>query len=342
MADITPTDPVAANPADTISVTNNLVFGIIANCVIAVLAFLVGWRIGQAVFSGTLILSCGTALSILSLWYFGWEGLAKVPVGHRGLALLIGKRQTNPVLDEGWIWYWPAPIGAVEAVDCRRRKIEQEVTEVLSQDKKPVKINTASEVRTVNPLLFVGVESGSADDLYRDRVDQITRLIAAKIEAEDLTESKIALTHVLENGTRKGAAIKGLEEKIKRPEDLKELERLELKGMLDYALRNWGIEVLEIRVTDVRLPKEIEAAKVQISVEQAQKQAEAIEIENLNALVRSVRKAHPKLSTQEAVAAVQAERGKRTVINIEGTANPLVQAGTLAGLGNTLTKKGEK
>lgn len=329
---------------DEIQVTNNLVFGFGLNMVLALIAYIIGAGIGQSVpiLTGGLIHSCGAALSILSIWYFGWEGLAKVPVGHRGLALLIGKRRTAPVLDEGWAWYWPKPIGEVQTVNCLRRPIDQTKIQVLSQDKIPVTVDVSSEVRTINPFLFVGVEGGDADKLYRDRVDQITRLIASKIAAEDLVESKIALTEVLENGTQRGTRIEGLEGKIKNPADLAELERFELVGMLDYAPNNWGVEPLQIRVTDIRLPPEIEKAKANVNVEEAQRKAEGIEMETLSELVGTLKKAHPDLSSQEALAAVQAERGKRTIINIEGAANPLVQAGALAGLGNNLIDKGGK
>ncbi|MDD5083936.1 MAG: SPFH domain-containing protein [Candidatus Moranbacteria bacterium] len=269
----------------------------------------------------------GSVGAAASIWYFGWEGLRTVQIGFTAVPLFLGKRVAGKVLTEGLVWYWPKPFGNIQEVDAKKRSIDQEVTEILSKDDVPIKIDLSSEVQVVDPQRYLGATG--AEDLYKQGVDGILRLIVSKLNSEVVPRSKVGIVHVLINGTLTGEGIPGVP--ASGAEEVQELEEFAVEGIQNHALTEWGIKLNRVRITTVRLPVELEAARANVRVEYAQQEAESKETETVIKQMKRYKESFPNLSDAQIATIVQAERGKRQAITIDGNASPLEKAGALAG-----------
>ncbi len=311
--------------------TQNLWQGILISLVIAcfvfffaygIFVFLTGYR-----FTST---GVGIILAIISLVYFLYGGIRAVPVGYLAAPLFLGKRVWSFVLDEGWTWYWPSPIGDINQNDVRKRSLDVPVAEVLTKDKIAVKIDFSAEVEIVDVSRYLGVDK--PDELFSKAVNGGVRLIAAKIQAENIADARIPILQLLQNGKSTGKKVVDLEHLLE-DQDKIELEALELIGLTPHARSQWGIKIITARLGSVRLPEEIEAASANILVEKKQAAAEEIEARNVDNLIKIYQGSddQDKLSRLEALKAAQFERNKRIGIDISGNASDLVKAGAAAG-----------
>lgn len=312
--------------------TQNLWQGILINLVIAcfvfffaygIFVFLTGYR-----FTST---GVGAILAIISLVYFGYGGLRPVPVGFLAAPLFLGKRVWSFVLDEGWTWYWPSPIGDINENDVRKRSLDISATKVLTKDRVAIEIDFSIEIEIVDIARYLGVVN--PDDLLQRAVDGGARLIIAMIPSENVADARISILQLLENGTKRGELLEDMRDLLVDQKDKTRLEELELAGLSPHARSEWGVRIIATRINSVRLPKEIEDARANIQVEKAQALAEEIEARNVDNLIKIYQGSddQDKLSRIEALKAAQFERGKRIGIDISGNASDLVKAGAAAG-----------
>lgn len=297
-------------------VTKNYGIGIFVNVIFAIIAYFVGDSIAIFYLKFNLVgTTIGILLSLLSLAYFGRGGLREIPIGHRAIPLSFGTRQNEYELDEGWVWNWPEPIRDVEIVDTREQTLEVGMTEVLTGDNVPISINLSAQYMVVDLYTFLSVKG--VPEALREAIDSTTRVIIQDLESDKVAQEKKNIPDQILNG-------------------FKTLEDKEIDGIASYATTRWGIEVIKVRITHIRLPEELETANTAIKVQEArtkkevaQAETEKVEATHVAAMIKTYRDAG--LSATESVNALQAERGKATRIVIDGTANPLVQAGLLAG-----------
>lgn len=309
----------------------NLIRGIVINLVLALIAFFLAYGT-IAISTGLHFIGIGIGLilSILCFTYFGYGGLRKITVGFLAAPLLFGKRVWNQVLDEGWTWYWPSPIGDINQNDVRKRSLDIAMTEVLAKDKVPVRIDFSAEIEVTDIARYLGVVN--PDQLFDKAANGSVRLIAAKIQSENIADARISILDILQNGTKQGEMPKGLDHLIQNREDKVELEELELIGLTEHALSEWGIRIITTRLGSVRLPEEIEKARANIKVEEAQTLAETVQARNVDNLAKIYQgDGSDKLSRAEGMRLAMTDRGKAELIHIEGTASDLVKAGALAG-----------
>ncbi len=297
-------------------VTKNYGLGILVNVTLAIIAYLIGNALAiyflKFNLAGTTI---GLLSSALSLVYFGRGGLREIPISHRAVPLSFGTRQEEYELSEGWVWNWPAPIRSVEIVDVREQTLEVGMTEVLTDDNVPISIDLSAQFMVVNLYTFLSAKG--VPEALREAIDSTTRVIIQELESDKVAQEKKNIPDQILNG-------------------FKTLEDKEVDGIANYAAIRWGIEVIKIRITHIRLPEELETANTAIKVQEAltkkevvQAATEKVEAAHVAAMIKTYVDAG--LSATEAVNALQAERSKATRIIIDGNANPLVQAGLLAG-----------
>lgn len=259
--------------------------------------------------AGTLLAYVALAAAFI---YFGWMGFRKVDVGFNGIQLIFGAR-TQKIYSEGWVWNWPNPIGDIRIEDMREETLDLPLTEVLTLDNVPVSVDLAIQFRICVLHRFLDVQDarGSLDQA----ADSVTRIIVQGIDAEHVPGEKKTIAEKVQNGT---------------------METLEKKSLHEYALSQWGLEIIKVRVTHIRLPEELEAARTNVQVmkanqdkENQQAIAEMTEAKHVAQLIEVYKGAG--LDPVTAANTAQSEREKATRIVIDGTADPLVKAGALAG-----------
>ncbi|MDP2837843.1 MAG: SPFH domain-containing protein [Candidatus Moranbacteria bacterium] len=249
---------------------------------------------------------------VASLTYFGRLGFRQIPVGFQAIQLVFGAR-TKKIYSEGWIWNWPSPLGDIGLVDTRQKPFEIPLTEVLTKDNVPVSINVALQIRVTDLDIYLSAEK--PEDSLKNATESDIRLLAAKLSSTTIAQGKELISDAITSG--KGAVGTVLEGTMLH--ELNDDEKI------------WGIKVIQVKVTHVRLPEAIEKARANVQVEAAQKVAETMETKTLAILISIL--TEKGIDAKDALAAIQAERGKRTIVSIEGTASDLVKAGTMAGGG---------
>lgn len=259
--------------------------------------------------AGTLLAYLALAASFI---YFGWMGFRQIAVGFNGIQLILGTR-TRKIYSEGWVWNWPKPIGDIQVEDMREQTLDLELTEVLTEDNVPVSVNLAVQFRISDIRRFLDVQDARGS--LKQATDSVTRVVVQGIVSEHVAQEKKNIPENVKNGT-----IEGLEE----------------ISLHDYASSQWGLEIVKVRITHIRLPEELEAARTNVQVmkaeqskEQQQAAAEVIEANHVAQMIKIYTDAG--LDPALAVNIAQSERGKATRLIIDGTGNPLEKAGALAG-----------
>lgn len=261
----------------------------------------------------------GTLLAIIAFIatiLYGIKGLRTIPVGSKGKPLWLGKRVDKSTCPEGLIWTWPKPFGDLIIIDVRDKPVNLPLTEVLTKDNVPVSINISLQTKITD--LDVYLSSNRAEESLQNATESDIRTIVAQLQSETIPQEKQNITNAIEGKP----AVRGL-------------EKLTLQA-LTGAEAAWGITVSKVRITHIRLPEEMENANTEIQVqtanqkkETAQAVAEKIEARHVAEMMAIYKTAG--LSPTEAINALQTERGKATRIILDGRADPLVQAGALAG-----------
>lgn len=265
----------------------------------------------------------GTILAVLVLFaspiYFGWLGFRSIPVGYQGIQLMWGKR-TGKTYKEGWNWNWPQPIGDIMSVDVRTRLIPLPMTEVLTADNVATSLAVALQCHISDIGIYLSAER--PEESLKSAAESDFRTIVLKLQSEGVAQEKEVIAYTVSTGS--GPAEKGL-------------EGLALQALV-HAPQKWGITVSEVQIKSIRLPKEIEDARANVQVEEAQRKAETVEAKHVADMIDILMKGDKGLSRKDALAAVQAERGKRTIIDVGGNASDDVKGGMMIGAGGDLLK----
>lgn len=251
---------------------------------------------------------------VTSLIYFGRMGLRKIPVGFGGLGTFIGKRIAGQVYSEGWAWNWPRPFGDILQEDMRENTLDIPMTEVLANDNIPVAFDVSIQYRVIDIFKFLDV--GDPINALSLAVDSVTRIIAQDIDSENIGQENQGIQDKIQNGS-------------------KTLEAQETHGIALHAKSQWGIETINVRVSNIRLPKAMEDARVNVQIMRAEKdkekqqaESELIEAQNIGTRVSLYKELG--LGPTQAFNIDQAERGKAKRIIIDGDASPLEKAGVAA------------
>lgn len=264
----------------------------------------------------------GTLLALIAfivcILYFGVNGLNVIPVGFQGIGLWLEKRVAGKFYPEGLVWNWPKPFGGIAIIDTRNKPIDLPLTQVLTKDRVPVSITVSLQTKITD--LYTYLSAQNPEESLKNAAESDIRYMAAQHASDEISNE--TLTADVKKAMADAAGDTPLETVL-------------LKGLLDSE-NQWGIKVSQVRITNIRLPEEIEKANTEIQVqvadqkkEIAQAVAEKTEATHVAAMVGIYKAAG--LSSTEAINALQTERGKATRIILDGRADPLVQAGALAG-----------
>jgi len=151
----------------------------------------------------------------------------------------------------------------------------------------------------------------------------LEKLPGVKTLFSQLLEGKISVANLISHDSTDS-------EKLKLEEN-----RLEELGIVSNA-EEWGLKIVKAMVTDIRIPESISEANAEKEVEKAQQISEGTEFDTFWTLlgagdVEEGKKAFKKMTPEKRTDAIQTEREKATRIIVDGTGDPIVKAGYLAG-----------
>ena len=236
--------------------------------------------------------------------YFGYCGIKKIDVQHEGVPLIFGKRLTmfgyKISILEGWIWILPWPFMNIKIVDTREKPKPIPLTEVLSNDNIPMKVDVHAQIKIVDPHAYLSAEN--PEDALVELSERTVRWKIQEKKAVDLPGAKEELSHTLQD----------------------EMDRV--------ALNRWGMDVVQIFVTDIRLPEDLERAMVKKQREEEEATYEFREFQHILKILgagdeEKGKEAWLKMTPEERAKIMQAERGKRTVVTVDGTAGDFTKGG---------------
>lgn len=214
---------------------------------------------------------------IIVCLYFGYGGLARVPVGFQGVLLVLGGRQ-NTILSEGWNWILPKPIMDVEDVDIKEHTSDPGPITVISRDGVRITADAAIQWSINNPPKSLSIGKDVITAGMAALVDQVLRAEIAKKSVEEAI---------------------GMHENIRNT-----LEEAAKKKSVD-----WGIDIRNVLITEIGLKNEDLMIVIEgVTKERKQTEAEDIELKKVMEWMNEmVRKGY---SPEEAKEIVQIERGK--------------------------------
>lgn len=185
-------------------------------------------------------------LVIVICLYFGYGGLARVPIGFQGVLLVLGGR-TNTVLSEGWNWILPKPIMDLEDIDIKEHTSDPGSVTVISKDGVRITADAAIQWSINNPPKSLSVGKDVIKTGMAALIEQVLRAEIAK---------------------------KSVEEAIGMHEDICNI----LEGTAKKKSVDWGIDIRNVMITEIKLNEEVIRDFERVTRERKQTEAEEIEL----------------------------------------------------------------
>jgi len=197
-----------------------------------------------------------------------------VPVGHKAIFVAFGKRSADQIIGEG---EYIIPAGCeLLLFDCREQTHDCPASETLSLDNVPLRYKLRLQQRIRDPYA-------------RSEIDNIDSSIADY--SSDAARIEFSKRSALEFVLHSEAVATGI------------------KDRLNSATSRWGVEVLAVTLSDLRLPQEIEklAQVMQIIRKQHPDLPPKVVLDAIQSNPSAVKKLIVESNSLEAVAAVFAQ-----------------------------------
>lgn len=311
-----------------ILISRGFTFGIAFSALTASLAFAIGSWFGNMLesllfdmdlFGITPAWTLSRLFALLTFLYSFCMGFQTVDTAHAGIPVIFDMRLKHVTFEEGLAWWFPKPIGKILTEDMRTQPLDIAKSEILTRDGVAVNVDVSLVYQIVNLFQFINT-ANPREQLKNEALDQL-RYLVGKCESKDLYNPEV----------KKDLNKEWLYGELKRLPETEE-EKSEAKGDdrgLWGEVEEWGLAITKAQISNIRLPESIEQANADKEVEEAQKVSERTEATHTVDLMQIYM--DKGLTAQEALNAMQAERGKATRIIIEGGASDLVKAGALIG-----------
>lgn len=189
----------------------------------------------------------------ITIGYFGFGGIADIPIGFKGVPLFLNRRISFFVLPEGFNWILPRPLMSFEKVDMKEQMSDPGEEIVLTGKGKNtarVTIDSAIQWKIYNPYKVLSVGLNVIEKGMNNLIKEVNRSTIAK---------------------------KTPDEAIKIHETLKN----ELEKKADEKSKDWGIDILNVFITKLELSKEVIEAYEEEIREEREKIAEEKELQHL-------------------------------------------------------------
>ena len=222
------------------------------------------------------------AVGVMSIifGYFGFGGIINIPIGFKGVPLILGRRNKFFVLPEGLSWILPRPFMNSENVNMKELTSDPGSTTVLTgKGKETVRViaDAAIQWRIVNPFQVLSV---GLDVIMKGMDDLIKEVIRSTI------------------------ADKTPDEAIQIHEKLKD----DLETKADEKSFDWGIEIKNVFITQLGFSDDVIKDFENVTRENKQKLSEETELEHVRGQIEAFKTLG--LRPESAKETVQTERGK--------------------------------
>ncbi len=178
---------------------------------------------------------------LVAIPYFLWN-IRSTPIGYRGVVTLFNRRirRSGRGMPEGYNWLpLPEPVMGMEDVDCKQKQLDFPKAESLSGDRVVVTTDGFVQFWVADPYRFLSVEN------------VIPSLAGVSLRA-------------IRTVVNKGKAIN----REKPEESLPSLDKARLSEMVEAEMKidiaepdvQWGLGIGLLRINNLRLPPDLEAA----------------------------------------------------------------------------------
>ena len=219
------------------------------------------------------------AVSII-FGYFGFGGIISIPIGFKGVPLVLGRRIKFFALPEGLSWILPRPFMSSENVDIKERTSDPGPTTVLTgKGKETVRViaDAAIQWKTINPFQVLSV---GLDVIIKGMDDLIKEDIRSTI-ADKIPDEAIQIHEKLKDDLEKKAGGKS---------------------------SDWGIEIKNVFITQLGFSEDVIKDFESVTREKKQKLSEETELKHVRNQIEAFIKLG--LNPESAKETVQTERGK--------------------------------
>jgi regulator of protease activity HflC (stomatin/prohibitin superfamily) len=301
-----------------------LTLGAVIGAVPTVLMIAVLNKLGapSAVFPSLLWLAAGMTYCFLA-------GMVKAPAAHNGVPELFGSYVNWWLAPAGISWWLPWPFGTVKRfVHVGQVSTKMNITEIEAADNVHVSAIFTQVVRVSWPLVYVRYASGPEEALGALFGRNIRWFVSA-FKSTRLPKMRGLASEVMAGARNTLSLVDGIE----KPEDHKGDDPYEIEfhagepDETDPQKKLWtvkeiaasmGFHIERAIVDDFTLPGAVVQAAERERIEEVQRRSELTEVGTLEAAMKQLRVAFPKLSDTEIMRAVQAERGKIDVVHVGG------------------------
>lgn len=255
--------------------------------------------------------------------YVGYFGMRNLHFLENGVPLIIGQRVKGYKVPPGRSWWFPHPFGGIFEVYVGQKTLDKTnsngtaISKVLSKDNYEVGVSTLIQWTVCNPYLYSELEN--PESAFQGLIERNVRWYIGNNNGEEIPPKKKEIADM----------IQGKIAEISTADNGREPTQEEVPEIA----KSWGIKIDHVMVDDVNLPSDIVKAWEQKRIEASQQEYEQTEMDTVQKLMGNYRAEFPdsKLSDEDLLNTIQAERGKIKRIVIDGKASDLVKAGQLAG-----------
>jgi regulator of protease activity HflC (stomatin/prohibitin superfamily) len=230
--------------------------------------------IGASAFAMSAGFLSGTAFLVAA-------GLQKLPVGYKGLRLWLGARQPSEALSEGYVWWYPSPLGGILQRDCRVKNLDVPLKKVVTEDKVEVEMGVSISYH-VGPGKAVDGSNPSAAD-WAAALDRFFNTDTADFEKQLIEEAAEKFRAAA--GKLSSGEIHKAQDDIVLGVSVDGERSGGVKGALQVRAHEFGANIKEVQITNITLPESMTKAAADIRAEEAQKRAEATEREGIEAAI---------------------------------------------------------
>ena len=222
----------------------------------------------------------GLGVIIIIVGYFGLGGIINIPIGFKGVPLVIGKRIDFFILPEGLNWVLPRPFMNSENVDTRENTSDPgPITVLTGKGKKTVRvvIDASIQWKINNPFLVLSIGLNVIQDGMKNLIQEVLRSTMADKNPDEAVQ---------------------IHEKLR--------DHLEKKATEKSV--DWGVKIKNVFITQLSFSDDVIKDYEKITREEQQKISEGTELDHVREQIEKFK--NLGFSPESAKEMVQSERGK--------------------------------
>ncbi len=215
------------------------------------------------------------------LAYFGYYGLAAIPIQHIGILQVFGMRLEERELHEGYWWTAPWPIMEIIPVNTKQTVINLEDFTGMTSNGIRISGKASIYYRITDPFLSLSVEEGIID---------------------------LGLHELMESALREALSEVDVDTLISRYQDAESAMTTRIRNEADRRAQQWGITIIDVKISNIKPDVEVIERYERVKKEEKEREAELTEAQGVRERMDLYQQAN--LSPVEARDTDQVERAK--------------------------------